>query len=117
MQPLSVLFLSWLWPPRGCFGEEKEVIEEIDLFGSLCSDNGGSISNTTWYHYGNATDATKVSDIFNGTSVLVGDNAPVCAVGTYYGIGMTTFEPTIGVTSLDNLYMTSWGMGRLDRLQ
>ena len=101
----------------GCFGEEKEVIEEIDLFGSLCSENGGSISNTTWYHYGNATDATKVSDLFNGTSVLVGDNAPVCAIGTYYGIGMTTFEPTIGVTSLDNLYMTSWGMARLVRPQ
>ena len=43
--------------------------------------------------------------------MLVGDNAPVCAIGTYYGIGMTTFEPTIGVTSLDNLYMTSWGNG------
>ena len=35
----------------------------------------------------------------------------MCAIGTYYGIGMTTFEPTIGVTSLDNLYMTSWGNG------
>ena len=108
---LSIVSLLIMASLGGCFGEEKEVIEEIDLFGTLCSETGGSISNTTWYHYGNATDATKVSDLFNGTSVLVGDNAPVCAVGTYYGIGMTTFEPTIGVTSLDNLYMTSWGNG------
>ena len=108
---LSIVSLLIMASLGGCFGEEKEVTEEIDLFGSLCADNGGSISNTTWYHYGNGTDATKVSDLFNGTSVLVGDNAPVCAIGTYYGIGMTTFEPTIGVTSLDNLYMTSWGNG------
>ena len=94
-------------PFGGCFGQKEEVIEESGVFEVLCSDHGGSISNTTWYHYGNATDATSVSDVFNGTSVLVGDNAPVCAIGTYYGIGMTTFEPTIGITSLDNLYMTS----------
>ena len=34
----------------------------------------------------------------------VGDNTPVCTAGSYYGIGMSTFEPTIGITSEDNLY-------------
>ncbi|MEC8997839.1 MAG: hypothetical protein VX909_01140, partial [Candidatus Thermoplasmatota archaeon] len=95
----------------GCFGEDEEVVEEVNVFDALCEGSGGLISNTTWYHYSNATDATKASDVLNGSSVLVGNNAPVCAVGTYYGIGMTTFEPTIGVTSSDNLYMTSWGNG------
>ena len=26
-------------------------------------------------------------------------------------MGFSTFEPTIGITSQDNLYMTSWGNG------
>lgn len=95
----------------GCFGEDEPPVEEAGAFDALCEGSGGGISNTTWYHYSNATDATKASDVFNGSSVLVGDNTPVCAVGTYFGIGMTTFEPTIGVTSSDNLYMTSWGNG------
>ena len=95
-------------PLGGCFGEKEVVVEEKSVFGGLCPDG---ISNSTWYHYSNATDATTVSDVFNGTSVLVGNNAPSCAMGSYYGIGMTTFEPTIGVTSADNLYMTSWGNG------
>ena len=95
-------------PLGGCFGKEEVVVEEKGLFEELCPDG---IANNTWYHYSNATDATKVSHIFNGTSVLVGNNVPACAVGTYYGIGMTTFEPTIGVTTADNLYMTSWGNG------
>ena len=99
-------------PLGGCFGGEEVVGEEIEMFkfDDLCPQG---IANNTWYHYSNATDATKVSDVFNGTSVLVGNNAPSCARGTYYGIGLTTFEPTIGVTSNDNLYMTSWGNGEL----
>ena len=94
----------------GCFGGDEVIEEEVEMFNfdELCPEG---IANNTWYHYSNATDATKVSDVFNGTSVLVGSNAPVCAIGTYYGIGLTTFEPTIGVTSADNLYMTSWGNG------
>ena len=95
-------------PLGGCFGEEKVVVVEKGVFEELCPEG---IANNTWYHYANASDATEISDVFNGTSVLVGNNAPACAVGTYYGIGMTTFEPTIGVTSADNLYMTSWGNG------
>ena len=89
-------------PLGGCFGEEEVVIEEKNVFDEICPQG---IANNTWYHYSNATDATKSSDVFNGTSVLVGNNAPACAIGTYYGIGLTTFEPTIGVTSSDNLYI------------
>ena len=95
-------------PLSGCFGEEEIEEFEENVFELLCLDG---IANNTWYHYSNATDATKVSDTFNGTSVLVGDNIPACAFGTYYGIGMTTFEPTVGATTADNLYMTSWGNG------
>jgi len=99
-------------PLGGCFGGDEVIEEENEMFnfGDLCPQG---IANNTWYHYSNATDATKVSDVFNGTPVLVGNNAPSCAIGTYYGIGLTTFEPTIGVTSNDNLYMTSWGNGEL----
>ena len=38
---LSIVSLLIMASLGGCFGEEKEVIEEIDLFGSLCADNGG----------------------------------------------------------------------------
>ena len=88
-------------PLSGCFGDEPAASEEVDGFdfAYLCPEG---IANNTWYHYSNATDATKVSGELNGTSVLVGNNAPSCAIGTYYGVGMTTFEPTIGVTSSDN---------------
>ena len=75
-------------PLGGCFGEEEVVVVEKNIFEELCPQG---IANNTWYHYSNATDATKISDEFNGTSVLVGNNAPVCAIGTYYGIGLTTF--------------------------
>ena len=61
-------------------------------------------SDTTWYHFANATPAESVTWSANMSS-------PICTVGTYYGIGMTTFEPTIGVTSSDNLYMSSYGNG------
>ena len=81
---LSMVSILIMAPLGGCFGGDEKVLEDFSVFDSVCSESGGEISNTTWYHYGNATDATKVSDIFNGTSVLVGDNAPICAIGTYY---------------------------------
>ena len=36
---------------------------------------------------------------------------PFWTQGSYYGIGLTTFEPTMGITSSDNLYMSSYGNG------
>lgn len=107
--PLSIVSLMFLASVSGCFGEDNEVIEEQGLFDTLCSEQGGSISNTTWYHFANATDATLNPEAGN----LTDGNAPVCAIGTYYGMGFSTFEPTIGITSQDNLYMTSWGNGEL----
>ena len=69
------------------------------------------IPSTTFYHFANAT---PVNDTYNGidiSSLLIGNNTPIFTEGTYYGIGTTTFEPTIGVTKEGNLYMTSWGTG------
>ena len=65
---------------------------------------------TTFYHFDGARNATEFYEI-NGTSILYGNNIPIFSQGTYYSIGMSTFEPTIGVTSSDNLFMTSWGNG------
>ena len=61
---LVLLMLSA--PLGGCFGEEEVKEIEENVFDLLCLDG---IANNTWYHYSNATDATKVSDVFNGTSV------------------------------------------------
>ena len=93
----------------GCFaGNTVEEIKESSPFDNLCPDG---IANNTWYHYSGAVNALSVPHIINGTSILQGENVPMCTKGTYYGIGFSTFEPTIGITSADNLYMTSWGNG------
>ncbi|MAB36015.1 MAG: hypothetical protein CL975_01655 [Euryarchaeota archaeon] len=104
---LSMVLLLIMSSISGCFGSEEEGSTEVSLFDSLCSEQGGTISNTTWYHFANATDATMSPGVGN----LTGGNTPVCSIGTYYGIGFSTFEPTIGITSQDNLYMSSWGNG------
>ena len=93
----------------GCFaGNTVEEIIESSPFDNLCPDG---IANNTWYHYPGAVNALSAPHIINGTSILQGENVPMCTKGTYYGIGFSTFEPTIGITSADNLYMTSWGNG------
>ena len=93
----------------GCFaGNTVEEIKESSPFDNLCPDG---ITNNTWYHYPGAVNALSAPHIINGTSILQGENVPMCTKGTYYGIGFSTFEPTIGITSADNLYMTSWGNG------
>lgn len=84
----------------GCFGEEEEtvVIVESEFFNF-------EISNQTWYHYPGGINA------MNNTSALGGQNTPFETSGTYYSIGMTTFEPTMGITSTGNLYISSYGNG------
>ena len=67
------------------WAEKSLPEEEVSAFTTLC-DSG--IPRETWYHYANATDAVNVTSLFNGTDVLVGDNIPVCANGTYYSIGI-----------------------------
>ena len=93
----------------GCFaGNTVEEIKKSSPFDNLCPDG---IANNTWYHYPGAVNALSAPHMINGTSILQGENVPMCTKGTYYGIGFSTFEPTIGITSADNLYMTSWGNG------
>ncbi|MBJ09642.1 MAG: hypothetical protein CMB63_06515 [Euryarchaeota archaeon] len=113
IKTLGVVLLMFSGALSGCFssgGIVKSVLGSP--FEDLCEEG---IPETTWYHYANATDATtspwfaETPDDF--VPILEGSNAPVCTEGTYFGIGMTTFEPTIGVTSSDNLYMSSYGNG------
>ena len=60
----------------------------------------------TWYHMPGAVDAWG-----NDSVVFEGRNAPFHAMGTYYGIGMSTFEPTMGITESQTLFMSSYGNG------
>ena len=87
----------------GCLEAEdkRTIIEEPGIF-----DFGRDIPDTTWYHYSGGINALELSN-----TNLSGANMPFWTQGSYYGIGLTTFEPTMGITSNDNLYMTSWGNG------
>ena len=111
MRTVAVILalLVLIMPISGCFGDEPvQSPEPLGPFSTL-----GDIPETTWYHYSggvNALDPAAVSDA-NISDNLSGDNMPFLAVGSYYGIGMSTFEPTIGITSMDNIYMSSWGNG------
>ncbi len=61
--------------------------------------------STTFYHFDGGVNASVA--VLNGTVNLSGNNNPLWAEGTYYSIGTTTFEPTIGSTSTGALFMTS----------
>ena len=85
----------------GCFGDdevEEEVVVETPL--------DGLFSTTSWYHYPGAVNASNDSI---GYDNLTGNSTPYPVVGTYYGIGDTTFEPTIGVTSTGGIHYASFG--------
>ena len=99
---LTVLMLTV--PLSGCFSDEEQVFIEEE------SDFPDEIPLTTWYHYSGGIDAMDAVAVSNAniTVNLSGDNAPYLAVGSYYGIGMSTFEPTIGITSMDNIYTVSY---------
>ena len=105
MQKFWVLIIAFLVTPSlsGCLEAEdkRTIIEEPGIF-----DFGEDIPETTWYHYSGGINAL---DIVNDN--LTGNNIPFWTQGSYYGIGLTTFEPTMGITTNDNLYMTSWGNG------
>ena len=85
----------------GCFGEDEASMsaQEPTPFDSLPS-------TTTWYHYPGGINATNASIGFEN---LTGNSTPFPALGTYYGIGDTTFEPTIGVTSTGGIHYSSFG--------
>ncbi len=85
----------------GCFGDdevESEAVVETPL--------DGLFSSTTWYHYPGGVNASNSSI---GYANLTGNSTPYPAIGTYYGIGATTFEPTIGVTSTGGIHFSSYG--------
>ena len=112
MNKLTFLIIAFLVTPSfsGCLEPEdkRTIIEEPGIF-----DFDRDIPETTWYHYAggiNALDNTAVNQA-NITVNLTSNNIPFWTQGSYYGIGLTTFEPTMGITSNDNLYMTSWGNG------
>ena len=93
----------------GCFGDKETAPTKEDTPFTFDKD----IPATTWYHYAGGIDAlnsTAVADA-NITANLTSFNTPFWANGSYYGIGMTTFEPTMGITSDNNIYMSSWGNG------
>ena len=106
-----LLMVSGLSGLAGCLDED----DEDDGPEPTPFDFDEPIPLTTYYHFPGAVDATDPEAyLANGTPVLEGDNRPLFSQGTYYSIGTTTFEPTIGTTLADNLYMTSWtGSGTL----
>ena len=85
----------------GCFGEEEE---EAAVAAPTVWDFDRP--ELTWYHFADAVDAWGDEEFEFG-----GRNMPFEATGTYYGIGMSTFEPTMGITQTDTMVMTSWGNG------
>lgn len=85
----------------GCFGED-EPPPAIEDPGPFWFDVGA----TTWYHFAGGINATNDS---SGWDNLTGNNTPFDTKGTYYGIGATTFEPTIGVTSTGGIHFSSYG--------
>ena len=112
MNKLVFLIIALLVTPAltGCLEPEdkRTIIKEPGIF-----DFNREIPETTWYHYAggiNALDDVAVAQA-NITVNLTGNNVPFWTQGSYYGIGMTTFEPTMGITTNDNLYMSSWGNG------
>ena len=104
MNPQRSMLLAFLMLTlslSGCFGG-PEVEEEIT------SSNVWTFERPerTWYHFPDAIDAWG-----NDSIELSGRNMPMPAEGTYYSIGMSTFEPTMGITETDTLFMSSYGNG------
>ena len=102
---LAMLFALLAPGLSGCFGkDEPPPSVEPSPF-----DFEQPIANTTAYHFSNWTNALDFSpDELN----LSANMTPIWSLGTYYGTGFDTFEPTIGVTSSGTLVFTNWnGLG------
>lgn len=104
-RPVAFLLtaLISLMPLAGCFGTDAAV--DIDEETSEFFDFEQGSNSGTWYHYPGGINA------LNNTSALGGTNIPFYSQGTYYSTGYSTFEPTMGITSTDNIYFTSYGNG------
>lgn len=107
---LGLALMLSLTTLSGCFANESEPEPEPEK-PPISFEK--PIPATTWYHYAGGIDANNLSalDANNITSNLTENNTPYWSEGSYYSIGMTTFEPTMGITSSDNLYMASYGNG------
>jgi len=101
MRPFFLAILMVSASLAGCFGEEEEKATVVAPTVWDFERPG-----LTWYHFADAVDAWGDEEFeFDGR------NMPFEATGTYYGIGMSTFEPTMGITQTDTMVMTSWGNG------
>ena len=104
---IGMVFMQAL---SGCLGKNEEPETEVEE-SPFSFEN--PIPSNVWYHYAggvNALDEGAVAAA-NLTVNLTGNNIPFWTDGSYYGIGASTFEPTIGITSSDNLFISSWGNG------
>jgi len=93
---ILVILMMSLLSLSGCFGEEEVVVVEPT---SEYFDFEDMLDGRTWYHYPGGVNA------MNNTTALGENNIPYYASSSYYGIGMSTFEPTMGITSTGNLYI------------
>ena len=101
MRAIFVTLLMISASLAGCFGEEE--VEEVPEIRSVWDFERPEL---TWYHFSDAVDAWG-NDEFDFKE----RNTPFIATGTYYGIGMSTFEPTMGITQTDTMVMSSYGNG------
>ena len=104
----ALLVLAVITPLfSGCFGSEEEVKEIIE-------DGPFSFAQPlpmeTFYHFAGGINALNQSavDAANITANLTGNNTPFYANGTYFGIGFTTFEPTLGITNTGSIFFTNY---------
>ena len=104
MKPKRAILLALLMVSvslSGCFGESKAAKPE-----SQPTVWDFERPMLTWYHFPDAVNAWG-----DDTFEFSGRNAPYLAEGSYYSIGMSTFEPTMGITESDTLFMSSYGNG------
>ena len=106
----TLVLLLFLQALSGCFGTEPKAAPEAE---SSPFEFDEPIPAGVWYHYAGGVNALNSSVVAeaNISANLSGNNTPFWSNGSYFGIGMSTFEPTIGITSADNLYISSWGNG------
>ena len=97
---ILVLTLMLAQPLAGCFGND-EPAPTAPEWTPFDFEHG----NTTWYHYPGGINAHNAS---LGWDNLTENNTPFPAYATYFGIGDTTFEPTIGVTA-GAIHFSSYG--------
>ena len=92
---LMMTALMTLIPLAGCFGPDDATEDDTPAAGMF--DFADQLNGQTWYHYPGGMNA------MNNTTALGGTNIPYFSQGTYYATGFSTFEPTMGITSTDNI--------------